>query len=218
MVFGTLRLHLNRLSVKQRSTGLADAESAVSEVFRFYTRITRKLVDAERCSIFISDPESDKVWLKAGTGVQEGGIEVSSEDSVVGEAIRTGKTVIRDNMECQLGAHKQCDDQTGFVTRNILCVPILDPELGEAVGAIQVLNKKGDEEFSVADADMLCELAVQIQTRVSRIYLNQEIFGLSEKLLRVASRAFTYSLVGVMIFIAIILLILLVWVLTPAFQ
>lgn len=217
-MFGTLRLHLNRLSVKQRSTGLVDAQSAVSDVFRFYTRITRKLVDAERCSIFIFEPESDAVWLKAGTGVQEGGIKVSTEDSVVGEAIRTGKTVMRDHMECRTGAHKQCDDETGFVTRNILCVPILDPELGEAVGAIQVLNKKGDEEFSAADADMLSELAVQVQTRVSRIYLNQEIFGLSEKVLRAATQVLTYSLMGVMIFVALILFILLVWVLTPAFQ
>ncbi len=217
-MFGTLRLHLNRLSVKQRSSGLVDAESAVSEVFRFYTRITCKLVDAERCSIFISDPESDKVWLKAGTGVQEGGIEVSTEGSVVGEAILTGKTVTRNNMECRSGAHKECDDQTGFVTRNILCVPIMDSELGEAVGAIQVLNKQENAEFSVQDAEMLCDVAAQLQTRVSRIYLNQEIFGLSEKVLRAASQALTYSLVGVFVVVAIIMLILLVWVMTPAFQ
>jgi GAF domain-containing protein len=217
-MFGTLRLHLNRLSVKQRSSGLVDAESAVSEVFRFYTRITRKLVDAERCSIFISDPESDKVWLKAGTGVQEGGIEVSTKGSVVGEAIQAGKTVTRNNMESRSGVHKECDDQTGFVTQNILCVPIMDPNLGEAVGAIQVLNKQGDTEFSVEDAEMLCDVAAQIQTRVSRIYLNQEIFGLSEKVLNAASQALTYTLVGIFVLVAIIMLILLVWVLTPVFQ
>ncbi len=216
-MFGTLRLHLNRLSVKQRSSGFQDAESDVAQVFRFYTRITRKLLDAERCSIFISDPESRKVWLKAGTGLQEHGIEVSTKGSVVGEVIETGKTVMLEDMASRDGgAHLATDQDTGFVTRNILCVPILDPSLGEAVGAIEVLNKHGDEAFTAGDAEMLCELATQIQARVSRIYFDQEIFGLSEKVIRAASRVMVYSVMGVVVFVAAVVLMLLLWVLVPA--
>jgi len=217
-MFNTLRLHLNRLSVKQQATAGPDTEHYVADVFRFYTRITRKLLNAERCSIFIFDPETRKVWLKAGTGVQERGIEVSTRGSIVGEVIETGKTVMRENLEAQAGIHQETDQRTGFVTRNVLCVPILDPQLSEAVGAIQVLNKHGDEPFTAADAEQLCELAGQIQTRVSRIYLGQEIFGLSEKIMRTATRVMAYSVIGAVLVVAVIALMMFLWVLVPALQ
>lgn len=51
-----------------------------------------KVLNAERCSIFIYDPESMTIWLKGGTEVKERDIEVTSEfDSVVGNVITTGK-------------------------------------------------------------------------------------------------------------------------------
>lgn len=217
-MFSTLRLHLSRLNVKQQAIGARDTETYVADVFRFYTRITRKLLDAERCSIFIFDPETQKVWLKAGTGVQERGIEVAVQGSIVGEVIESGKTVTREGLASREGVHQATDEQTGFVTRNILCVPILDPQLNEAVGAIEVLNKHGDQPFTAEDAEQLCELAEQIQTRVSRIYLGQEIFGLSEKIMRTASRVVAYSIMGAVVVVAMVALMMFLWVLVPAFQ
>ena len=50
-----------------------------------------RMLNAERCSVFIHDPVNRKIWLKAGTALQERGIEVSVKDSIVGEVISSGK-------------------------------------------------------------------------------------------------------------------------------
>ena len=70
----------------------ADWDMAESKsLLKFYVNITPKLLDAERCSIFIHDHINEVVWLKWGTGLSERQILVSKADSIVGEVITTWK-------------------------------------------------------------------------------------------------------------------------------
>ena len=216
-MFGTLKLHLNRLSAKHKAMAvIGDAEQA-ERALKFFTRISTAITKAERSSIFITDPDNQKIWLKAGTGVPERGIEVSAEGSIVGQVIESGKTVMLSGLEEQEGAHKTVDAKTGFVTQNVVCVPITDPDLQETVGAIQALNKKHGQEFTAEDAAFLSELAEQVQARVSRIYLGQEIYGLSEKVLETGKRAVAYLTGGVVILFLVLLSVMILWVLVAAF-
>lgn len=129
--------------------------------------------------------------------------------------IESGETVILDDLEQKEGVHRLTDKQTGFTTHSVLCVPIKDPELHEVVGAIEALNKLGDSGFNAEDASLLAEVAEQVQARVSRIYLNQEIYGLSEKVLTTASRVVGYMAAAVALLVAILVVVMFVWILVP---
>ena len=217
-MFEALRQHLNRLSARQKlAVGNGDDDKA-NRAIKFFARITRKLVDAERSSIFILDPAKEKIWLKAGTGVGEHDIEVSPDDSIVGQVIGTGAPVVLAGLEHQEGAHKATDAVTGFTTRSIICVPICDPDLHETVGAIQALNKQGKDGFDEQDAALLSELAEQVQARVSRIFLDQEIYGLSEKVLNASKRVVGTLLITVAALVGALILVLSLWLLVPMFS
>ena len=54
--------------------------------------------------MFIHDPVKGKVWLKTGTAVAERGIEVSVNDSIVGEVIASGRPLITSNLQGREGA------------------------------------------------------------------------------------------------------------------
>jgi GAF domain-containing protein len=165
-----------------------DQTTRANALLDFYTHIMTKVTESERCSVFINDPQHDRVWLKAGTGLHEADIEVPREGSVVGQVIATGKPLIVTGLDMKSGAHKQTDAKTGFVTRNILCVPIKNRESGEVTGAFQVLNKLHDADFTEEDRAMATEVAGHLQREVDTIYLDQEIFELSEKLEAAATR------------------------------
>jgi signal transduction protein with GAF and PtsI domain len=176
--------------LRNRREGLyqGDQSQRAGKLLEFYTRIMTKVTDSERCSVFINDPTHDRVWLKAGTGLREADIEVPREGSVVGQVIASGEPITVSDMQMKSGAHKETDQKTGFVTRNILCVPIKSAERREVTGAFQILNKRGGD-FSEDDKSLALELASHLQLEVDSIYLDQEIFGLSEGLQSAAVRS-----------------------------
>ncbi len=194
-----MELQLDQLKAKRESLIEADQPAKTGKLLSFYTRIMTKVTDSERCSVFIHDPEKDRVWLKAGTGVQEQEIEIPKEGSVVGEVIASGKPVVVSGLEAQSGAHKAADEKTGFVTRNILCVPIKSQIRNEITGAFQLLNKMNDREFTDEDISLALEVAEHLQREVDGIFLDQEVFGLSERLYSAARKTMTFLMVSIVL-------------------
>ena len=211
------RLHLDRLVSRQRAL-LDDAEpERINRFLDFYARITPRILDAERCSVFIHSPQDRKVWLKAGTGVSERDIEVPIEDSIVGEVIASGRPVIRRDLESRNGAHKKIDSTTGFKTREIVCVPVRDNRRGESIGAVQVLNKRHGQ-FSEEDQALLEEVAEHIQEHVDRLFLSQEVYGATEKFIAIAKRSIMAGIVTFWVLVSIVVVLFTAYAVIPMFD
>ena len=198
-----MEYQLDDLKAKRDALVEADLPANTGKLLSFYTRIMPKVTDSERCSVFIHDPERDKVWLKAGTGVQEQEIEVPKEGSVVGEVIASGETVVVSGLDTKSGAHKMADEKTGFVTRNILCVPIKSSIRNEITGAFQLLNKMNGQEFTDEDKSLALEVAEHLQREVGGFFLDQEVFGLSERLYSAARKTMTFLMVSIVLVILV---------------
>ncbi len=194
-----MRLQLDQLKASRETLLETDHPAETGKLLSFYARIMTKVTDTERCSVFIHDPKGGKIWLKAGTGVQEHEIEVPTEGSVVGKVIASGETVVVSGLETQSGAHKEADEKTGFVTRNILCVPIKSSMRNEITGAFQLLNKMNDQEFTDEDISLALEVAGHLQGEVDGIFLDQQVFGLSERLFATARKTVTFLLVSIVL-------------------
>jgi len=184
--------------VKSRLEELSSRQQALSEeldprneskFLEFYVRLIPRVLNAERCSVFIHDPAKGKVWLKTGTAVAERGIEVSLDNSIVGEVIASGKPVITTDLQGREGAHKKIDTTTGFVTREIVCVPIRSTDGSKVTGAIQVLNKKGGGRFTEEDQDFLAEVGQHFQGVMESIFLGQEAVSMTRSAVTTATRA-----------------------------
>ncbi len=147
--------------------------------------ILAKAVDAERCSIFIHDPTTDEVWLKAGTNLPERSIIIPRSGSNVGRVIATGQFVSIARPEEQSSFAKTVETVTGFKSENMLCVPIKSPINSGIPGAIQVLNKKGRnkaEGFTDKDRMTLEKAAHHLGMVIENIYMGQEMLDISDKL------------------------------------
>jgi GAF domain-containing protein len=175
---------LQRLRDKKQTISQSWDRTRNKELLAFFVGIIPRLFNAERCSIFILDPASDRVWLEAGTGVSEKQIEVPKTGSLVGEVIATGQSRMLSDMDASSGAHRESDAKTGFVTRNALCVPVRDLAEQQVTGAIQVLNTSAQGGFSEDDAQVLESLGHYLQMSIENVFLNQELLAISEKLNR----------------------------------
>ncbi len=170
---------LNELKKKQKMIEKAWQRAGNRELLQFFVEIMPKVVDAERCSIFIHDPSEDNLWVQCGTGVEERQISVPQAGSVIGRAIESGEPVFEKNMHMQMGPHDTVALKTGYVTYNTLCVPVFGVTTNKVTGAIQAVNKRRADEFNEADLAVLQKLAFHIQMHIENIYLRQELSKIS---------------------------------------
>ncbi len=134
---------------------LAEAMSGVRDTQRLLELIVAsasRLVDADRSSLFLRDDDGS-LWTKVAEGSSDI-IRLPPGWGIAGLVARTGKVVnIRDAYD-DPRFDRQIDRKTGFRTRSILCVPLVDKE-GAVVGVLEAMNKKGGEPFDGDDEERL---------------------------------------------------------------
>ncbi|OOZ35175.1 GAF domain-containing protein [Solemya velesiana gill symbiont] len=177
-----VKKELERLKAKHKAFEKAWNETGNRGLLQFFVDITPKLLNSERCSIFILDPKTEHVWVQCGTDLKERSVKVPQKNSLVGEIIHKGEHKIRDNLQVVAGTHDRVDRKTGFTTKNALGVPIFKSHTKEVIGVLQVLNKKGHLEFNNEDVELLKRMATQLHMNIESIYLRQEIIKVAEKM------------------------------------
>ena len=193
-MFNKLSRQIEALDEQKRYFDL-EWEEGHQNLLNFYVKIIPIVLNAERCSIFIHNPATREIWLKCGTGLAERDIRLDRETpSVVGSVIETGKYQIINELEKKSGIHKVIDKMTGFETHNILCVPIKSLNGKENMGAVEVLNKIGDVNFTEDDRKMVEELAHFLQFSIENIYFNVEATGALKTMKSLLASIVTFAL------------------------
>ena len=131
------------------------SQSELDNALELIAEEAKKLLEVERCSIFIVDKEAMMLWTKHSDGI--GRIAISLDSGIAGDTYRKQEPqLVNDPYEDDRFLPK-IDEKSGFTTRNMLTVPIFDSKR-EVIGVIQLLNKvEGD--FSQEDLDILTFLA-----------------------------------------------------------
>ncbi|MEM1424367.1 MAG: SpoIIE family protein phosphatase [Planctomycetota bacterium] len=135
----------------------------------------RDVLHAERASVFQYDASSHELFATKAHGLPAD-LRLPADAGIVGEAARTREIVhIPDAYEDDR-FNRAIDASTGFRTRDILSVPLLDPD-GTLVGVAQVLNTTTGDGFTSrckAIAMRLGELAAVAIKRASLIEAERE--------------------------------------------
>jgi len=116
-------------------------------------------LDAEAASIFLLENGGSELVCRECVGpVDITGLRLDADQGIVGKTVREHSAqMVRDVSEDPDFA-KSVDAGTGFVTRSILCAPLLVQ--GECIGALELINKRsGDGLFSARDRHLVTAIA-----------------------------------------------------------
>ncbi len=111
----------------------------------------KKLLNADRCSIFIVDKEDDILWTKLSDGI--GRIVIALDAGIVGDTYQMQKPQVVNRPYEDSRFAQNIDKKSGYTTKNIITVPIFDSKR-DVIGVIQLLNKSRSE-FDDKDLDSL---------------------------------------------------------------
>jgi multidrug efflux pump subunit AcrA (membrane-fusion protein)/putative methionine-R-sulfoxide reductase with GAF domain len=130
-------------------------------------------MDAERCTLFQYDEATDELWSKVFSGPRIEEIRVRNGEGIAGYVMQTGEWVRIADAASDPRFQSKFDRKTGFVTRSVLCVPLINVQ-GRRIGVVQVINKHRGE-FVERDAELLAALNAQAAIAIENGRLYEEL-------------------------------------------
>jgi len=119
--------------------------------------VATDLLACDRASIFVHDQERNELVACPALGVDSGTLRIPDDAGIVGDVIRSGQAVQVDDVTTDERFNPEVDKETGYTTRNLLCVPLRDGE-GEIMGAFELINRL-EGHFDQDDLEALEHLA-----------------------------------------------------------
>ncbi|MBO6257543.1 HD domain-containing protein [bacterium] len=139
------------VKISRSITALTD----IDELLRVIAEETKNAMQADRCTVFLWDKDSNELWSKVALGVENKEIRFPADKGLAGFVVQTGETLNITDAYSDSRFNPEVDKNTGYRTKTILCMPIMNNN-HEIIGAFQVLNKidgiftKNDEDLLVA--------------------------------------------------------------------
>ena len=138
-----------------------------------------QLLQAEQVTFFVVDPIRNILWSKNARG-KDGqliSIEIPMDSGVAGHVATTGETLNIDEPYNDIRFNPQVDQRTGYLTRNILCLPMVK-DRNEVLAVVEVLNKVGISSFDHKDEKHFFESTQSLSfTLQSSILYTQEMYN-----------------------------------------
>ncbi len=161
-------------SILEIAAGWNRAQDMDSLLTKMAETATLRL-EAERASIFLWDRSQKTLIGRPALGVEGQELCIAEDAGVVGQVIQTGQSrrVDADVSEDQAEIDRGVDNQLGFQTKSLLCVPLCGRD-GELFGAFEVINKQ-EGNFTDEDEEALTELATHAAIALENTHEREQL-------------------------------------------
>ena len=167
-----LALHLERIQNKLRQTEMLLSITRkiaglknLSEILWTLIDMTTTELDADRGSLFLNDPLSGELYSRVAQGEFVREIRILNTTGIAGDIFQSGKGEVIHDAYADDRFNRSIDEQTGYVTKNIVCAPVRTVR-NDVIGVIQILNKKKGrftkEDLEIVEA-ITSQAAVSLQ-------------------------------------------------------
>ncbi|MEF3274058.1 MAG: GAF domain-containing protein [Chloroflexus sp.] len=166
------------------------------ELLRRIMNYACDLLHVEAASIWLIDHERNELVLHIAGGEHSERVEalrVPRGQGIIGHVIETGETMVVNDVRQDQHFYQGLDQQSGFQTRAIICVPLRSPrivlggERGEVesmiIGGAQALNPRHGRPFSADDVTLFQTLAAQAATVIRLADLYRETDSLFTRII-----------------------------------
>jgi multidrug resistance efflux pump/GAF domain-containing protein len=149
-----------------------NAESSLDGQLVLIAKITTALAGCERCTVFLMDEEKRELWSKVATGLTDQEIRLRLGRGIAGTVAETG---VLENIPDAYGDPRfnpDVDRATGFRTRNLLVVPVTNPQR-QVVGVLQLINKL-EGSFTDTDEALITVFGAQVAIAIQNVQRLEE--------------------------------------------
>ena len=169
------RCSKERLSMLVEQIALISSSPDTHELLLSILNSVARIVESEAASLFLHDPATGEMVLQIPTGPARGeiqGVRIPAGQGICGWVAAHDESVTINNPATDPRFFGDVS-RGGFVTRNLICVPVRRPD-GAVIGVLQALNRSGNRPFDGEDRALLEALADQAAIALERERLHGE--------------------------------------------
>jgi two-component system NtrC family sensor kinase len=156
----------------------------LDEVLEATIQGIREILHVEAGSLVLVDEEIGGLIFRKTFSPEQGwitGRTIQPEEGIVGYVIQSGEPKLVNNVERDPHFSAAIDEEMGFTSRTILCVPLRIRD--RVIGAIEVINRL-DGEFTEQDLELLQAMAASVAVAVDNASLFSELADFAKELER----------------------------------
>ncbi|HLE66266.1 MAG TPA: GAF domain-containing protein [Burkholderiales bacterium] len=179
LALGTAQLIERMKEIREQEREFVRVVSDVSAEIKLGLLLRRvmgeatRMLNAERSTLFLNDDKTRELWSEVGEGLESMQIRLPNHLGIAGAVFTSSKSINIPHAYADLRFNPSFDTQTGYFTRSILCVPIINKQ-GKTIGVTQVLNKHGGP-FTAEDESRLRAFTAQISIALENAKLFADV-------------------------------------------
>ncbi len=153
-------------AARERELKFLDLVADVTSDLDLGTMLTKvvgeaaRMLQADRATLFLNDEKTNELFSRVALGSSIGEIRMPNHVGISGAVFTSGRSINIPHAYADLRFNPGFDQRSGYFTRSILCVPILN-KAGKTIGVTQVLNKQGGP-FNAEDEARLRAFTAQV--------------------------------------------------------
>lgn len=167
---------------KDEETQLLDVTTAISSELKLEPLLikimetTTDILNADRSTLFLHDEKTNELWSLVAQGSNNVQFRFPSKMGIAGSVFTTGETINIEDAYSDPRFNQEFDKKSGYRTKTILCMPIVNKE-GKTIGVTQVLNKKGGP-FNEVDKKRLRAFSSQASIAIENARLFDDVLNM----------------------------------------
>lgn len=156
------------------------------------TRIMEQVeavLNVEAGSLLLTDPATGELVFQIALGDKAAEVKpfrIPRGEGIAGEVALTGKPLMVANAHLDKRHFKKLDQTTKFLTRNILCVPLVLYD--QIIGVLEVMNKRNGN-FTQTDLDLLSAIASYAAIAIQNARLHENVLAERDKVIEAEEEA-----------------------------
>jgi len=174
-----------RLNLLNKIGDKVGSVSDLSKLVAQIVKMTQRVIDASASSVLLLDDRGDELVFDFVSGGAENTLRhsrISTQSGIAGWVVRNSKPLIVNDVSRDKRFNKQIDKATGFVTRSIMCAPMIVQR--KVIGVLEALNKNDGTDFTVQNLETLLSVASTAAMAIENLRLHKSVIDEYENRIR----------------------------------
>jgi len=148
----------------------------MTQLLEQIVEMTQSTLKASAASILLFGDNDQELYFEAASGPVGKAlrhVRVNTQHGIAGRVALSGKPLIVNDVHKDPNFHGKIDHTTGFITKSIICVPLVANQ--KILGVIEVLNKLDGSDFNNQDIHVIVPVATTAAMAIDNTRLQQTI-------------------------------------------
>ena len=142
------------------------------------TQMTQRALNASASSVMLLDQYSEELFFQVAegpVGKQLRQVRLSAQTGIAGWVVCHATPLVINDVREDERFDNSLDITTGFVTKSIMCAPLVVQR--KVIGVIEALNKLDDSDFTESDLETIVSVAATAAISIENMRLHQTIIS-----------------------------------------